>query len=776
MTIEIGLLFGLLAVMVYLFLTEKIPVDLTAFLGLAVLILAGYLTPDEAFTGFASTAVITMLSIFIVGGALLRTGVADVIGAWAHRLVGGNERLLVVTLMLVAGGMSAFMNNIAAVAVMMPAVSSIARRSGIAPSRLFMPLSFGAILGGTTTLVGTPPNIVVGALMQERNLEPFSLFDFTPIGLVLLLAGVVFMSTIGRRLLPVRRKDVGAASARELVQSYHLQDRLFTIRVPHGSHLAGRTLLEAQFGPTLSIEVLTIRRGERRIYAPDHTTVLRGDDVLLVKGKRSLLEELRGMRGIEVRPTSARELPGLTRGVSGVRAAVTKDSPAVGKTLREIRFRDRYELIVVGIVRDGRLQSENLAAGPLEPGDELIAIGASTTLDRFGHEAGFVVAETGFKALEPLQDKLFVVQIEPPSPMIGSTIGETRIGQRVGLTVGGLIRDGVTHLGVAPTEELRAGDGLVVAGEPWRLLGLVELGGSAVDDALPDTLDESSDTGVVEVAVAPRSKLAGRTLQDLQFRSKYGMQVLSIWSAGQSYRIDLTHRRLAFGDALLLQGPWGRVEQLARDSDFVVLSQHVETPRRTSKAPFALGGLLLMIAMVVSGYQPIHVAAFTAASVTVLSGALRMEEAYRVIEWRVIFLVAAVLPVGFAMERTGAALLLAEVVAEVAGPLGPHAILAALVLLASMLSQGLDGAPAVVLLAPVVQGIASGLGIDPRPLMMGVGVAASAAFMTPFSHKANMLVMGAGAYRSMDYVRVGTLLTVVVLVLITITVPLFFPF
>jgi len=183
MTLEIGFLFAVLVVMVYSFLTEKIPIDLTAFLGLAILILTGYLTPDEGFTGFSSTAVITMLSIFIVSGSLLHTGIADMVGSRAHAVLGNREVPLIVTIMLVAGALSAFMNNIAATAVLMPAVASIARRAGLSPSRLFMPLSFGAILGGTTTLVGTPPNIVAADLLIKRGLTPFHLFDFTPLGL-----------------------------------------------------------------------------------------------------------------------------------------------------------------------------------------------------------------------------------------------------------------------------------------------------------------------------------------------------------------------------------------------------------------------------------------------------------------------------------------------------------------------------------------------------------------------------------------------------------------
>jgi di/tricarboxylate transporter len=238
----------------------------------------------------------------------------------------------------------------------------------------------------------------------------------------------------------------------------------------------------------------------------------------------------------------------------------------------------------------------------------------------------------------------------------------------------------------------------------------------------------------------------------------------------------LANLKLHFGDALLLQGRREKIQLLGDDPDFVVLSASIQPVRRKSKAPFAIAGLMLMIGLVVAGFQPIQVAAFTAASLIVLSGALTMQEAYRAIEWRAIFLVAAILPVGIAMERTGAASWLSETVVSNAGPLGPYAVLAMLVVLSSVLSQGLDGAPTVVLLTPVVIQAAQGLGYSPYPLMMGVALAASAAFMTPFSHKANLLVMGAGGYKAMDYVKVGTPLTVVVLAVIVFLVPVFFPF
>ena len=253
MTFEIGFLFALLAAMVYLFLTEKLPVDLTAFLGLTILVFTGYLTPAEAFTGFSSPAVITMLAVFIVGAALLETGVADIIGGRIHAIVGSSETRLIVVLMVTCGVLSAFMNNIAATAVLMPAVATIARRAGLSPSRLFMPLAFGAILGGTTTLVGTPPNILAAQMLSERGLEPFTLFDFTPVGLMILALGVVFMLTVGRKLLPARdQQALAPVEARDLSQVYQLEERLFSIRLPDETPLDGMTLAQTRLGNDLT--------------------------------------------------------------------------------------------------------------------------------------------------------------------------------------------------------------------------------------------------------------------------------------------------------------------------------------------------------------------------------------------------------------------------------------------------------------------------------------------------------------------------------------------
>ncbi|NNE44086.1 MAG: SLC13 family permease, partial [Gemmatimonadetes bacterium] len=716
MTVEIGILFAVLTVMAYFFFTEKLPIDLTAFLGLAVLILAGFVTPSEAFTGFSSPAVITMLSIFFVSTALLITGLADFVGERLNTLIGGREVPLIIVIMVGAGVLSAFMNNIAATAVLLPAVASAARTSGIAPSRLFMPLSFGAILGGATTLVGTPPNILAADLLREKGMEPFGLFDFTPLGLMLLGVGVVYMVLFRRQLLPDRGRSEVAAPTRELFQAYQLQDNLFSVQIPEGSSLDGETLRDTRCGQALGLQVLSVLRGGQRKLVADPDTVLLGGDALLVQGEAAELENLIRVRGVAISEAQ----PGhLTRGghlVDAMSVRILEDTGFVGKTLRDLRFRERFGALVVGIRRgDGVMRSE-LASVPLEAGDELLVVGSQVQLENVAIQGSAEITQLGGAVLEDLEGHLFELHVTDQSGLVGSTVAETRMAELVGLTILGIVRGADALYGMEPTERVQAGDHLLVTGEPDRIRNLLSLGDVELQRDVSQEWLQSQDVTLVEATLAPRSRAAGQTLGDLDFRERYGLRVLAIWREGHPLHGGLARLRLRVGDALLLQGPWNRIQLLGSDPDFVVLSASAAEPRRTKKAPAALAGLLIMVGMVVTGFQPIHVAAFVGATFVVLAGAISMEEAYRGVEWRAVFLVAAILPVGMAMERTGAAALISQTVTDVAGPFGPHAVLAGLFCLSSLLSQCLDGAPAVVLLTPVALGTAEQLGLSPYPI------------------------------------------------------------
>jgi len=652
MSLEIGFLLLVLAGMVVLFLTEKLPIDLTAFLGLIVLVFAGYVTPEQAFTGFASSAVITMLSVFIVSAALLQTGVADSVGGRIHRWVGGRELPLVITVMLIAGLLSAFMNNIAATAVLMPAVASLGRAAGLSPSRLFMPLAYGAILGGTTTLVGTPPNILAGAMLRDRGLEPFALFDYTPLGLALLGVGTIYMVTIGRKLLPDRASETQSRTGPDLAEIYRLQDSMFTIRIPRASRLDGVTLGSTRMGSTLGAQIIGFARDGARHLAPTPDTMLLADDELLVQGSIDNLRELLGVQGLDVEELESGDLEA-PPGVGGIRARVRDESSFVAKTLRDLGFRERFNVVVIGLERSGEVFLEHLGSVRLEAGDVLLGLGGEAHIEALASVPDLEVLETGIEALRSIRpEQLFVLTLPTDSPLVGVSVARSQVAQLMGLTIVGVLRDAEHPVAPTPEQLLEAGDRLLVAGERARIRGLLALGDVRLEGEVGEVQLESDEVGVIEATVAPRSSVAGRSLHELSFRDRYGLQVLGVWREGHPIRGGLGSLALRVGDGLLLQGPRDKLRLLAGDRDFVVLSD-VGPQRRTEKAIWAVAGLLFMVALVVTRVQPIHVAAFTAASLVLLSGALRMEEAYRAIEWRAIFLVAAVLPVVTAMESSG---------------------------------------------------------------------------------------------------------------------------
>lgn len=777
MTLGIAFLIIVIVAMVYLFLTEKLPIDLTAFLGLVILVFTGYVTPAQAFTGFSSSAVITMLAIFIVSAGLMNSGVADVAAAWIHKLVGDNEILLLITLMLTVGILSAFMNNIAATAVMMPAVASLAKRIGISPTKVFMPLAFGAILGGGTTLVGTPPNIIAGSMLVDRGLKSFKLFDFAPIGIVILIIGVIYMVTIGRKLLPdrkIREEDAGE----ELANLYRLEEALFTVRVPEGSPIEGKTLAETEIGKLLGAQIVSVMHKGKNLLAPSADIRLQAGDELLISGAKERINELVEMQDIHVTDATVGELGSPQRGVSGVKMRIDEGSAILGKTLRETGFRGGLGIAVFALERDGKRMTGQIRDVEFREGDILYGMGMTEKVAALpGRKDLFEVEAMGSAALSDLKDEpILLIRLPKRSALLGKRIAGSQFSDLMRIMIVGVMRDGDVQWSISPDEVLHAGDQLFVCGEKDRLKTLLKIGDVELVSEVTSPGLVSEEVGVLEATIAPRSSLDGRTLADVRFRQSKGVQVIAVWRDGRPIRDNLANLQLRVGDGLLLQGKHNALGRLSSDDDLVILTPVIGEERDLRKAPYSIGALVLMIVLVVTGWQPIQVAAFAAATLVILSGALTMKEAYRVIEWRAIFLVAAVLPVGSAMESSGTAALIAKWVVEVGGGLGPYAVLASLVVLSSLLSQGLDGAPAVVLLTPVVLSTATGLHISPYPLMMGVALAASAAFMTPFSHKANLLVMGAGGYRSMDYVKVGSPLTIVVLTALVLLVPIFFPF
>jgi di/tricarboxylate transporter len=309
-------------------------------------------------------------------------------------------------------------------------------------------------------------------------------------------------------------------------------------------------------------------------------------------------------------------------------------------------------------------------------------------------------------------------------------------------------------------------------------LVLEGLHGLEIEQGRPPDLREleSEHVGLVDVVLSPHTTLADKTLRQINFREKYGLSVLAIWREGRAYRTNLRDMTLRFGDALLLYGPRQRLQMLGSERDFLVLTESAQETPRLDKAPIALLIMMAVLVPVIFDWVPIAIAVITGVILMVITKCLTMEEAYQAIEWKAVFLIAGMLPLGIAMEQTGAAQFIAEGMVGLVGGFGPLAVMAGLFLLAAVASQVMPNPAVAVLLAPIAFNTANDLGISPYPFMMVVAISASAAFLSPVGHSANILVMGPGGYRFADYTKVGIPLTIVVLLAALVFVPIFWPF
>jgi di/tricarboxylate transporter len=571
--------------------TEKLRVDVVALLVLLAVGLTGLVGPKEVFAGFSNSAVITVWAVYIVSGGLFRTGVADLLGRFILRLAGDEEARLIAVIMLTCGTMSAFMNNVGATAMLLPAVVSISRQRQVPVSKLLIPLSFSSLLGGKLTLIGTPANILATSIVAERGLPTFSFFDFTPIGIVVFATGILYMVFIGRHLLPVRQ-PLGDRQVPKQLKAY-----VSEVRVLPGGRLVGRTLLESRLGADYDFTVLAIVRGENTNPDINRDTLIESDDILLIEGS---LENL-------------------------MRATQT--------------------------------------------------------------------------------------------------------------------------------------------------LGLALASGPQVD---LDQLDKD-DNHVFEATLAPRSSMVGRSLRSMRFRDRYGFTVLAIRRQGELITERLRDVYMQFGDDLLLLGQRARLPDLLEHDDFLILEPVRISQNRRNRMPIAIGLMLLVIGLVLFAGMDIALAMVIGAVGMVITRCLTMDEAYESIDWRTVFLVAGMLPLGTAMENTGTARYIANLLLNTVGGWGPYATLAGMYLLAAMITQPMSNAAAMVLVVPIALDTALSLGANHLTFTLAVVIGAATSFLTPVGHKANVLVFGPGGYKFFDYTRVGILLTVFLFISTMIALPIFFP-
>lgn len=587
MLIVLALLVGAVA----LFATERLPVDLVALLVMSTLMLVGIITPQEGLAGFSNMATVTVGAMFVLSAGLFRTGVVNYIGGWISRV--GRRGLFpsLVAIMLVAGGISAFINNTAAVAIFIPIVLELSREARVSPSKLLIPLSFASMFGGVCTLIGTSTNILVSTIAANHGQPAFRMFEFAPLGLVLFLAGFVYMLVFGIRLIPVRR------TPGDLTQNFRLNNYLTELVVLPGSAAVGVPLIDTSLVRDYDVDVLEIFRDRREIVVPVASTVIHAGDVLRVRGDVRSLTDLEGLAGMALKP---------------------------------------------------RMK--------------------------------------------------------------------------------------------------------------WR------------DNDL-----ESLEALLIEAVVAPNSVLEGRSLRKINFRKNFGANVLALRHRGELMRNNLADTPLRAGDALLVELRRDQLDQFKRSREFVIVSEvglEKFRERRALMAMLIIAGVVLFAAL---GVLPIVVSAVVGCVLMILLGCLTLEEAYGAIEWRVIFLLAGVLTLGLALEKTGAAQLLSSGVLSVVGGFGPFAIISAFYLLTSLLTEAMSNNATAALMAPIAIATADSLGVDARPLLMAVAFAASASFMTPVGYQTNTLIYGPGHYHFSDFLRVGAPLNLMFWLLATILIPVIWP-
>lgn len=594
MTVDQILILVILLGALILFVTERLRVDVVAMLVLAALLLTGLVTVEEAFAGFASPAVITVLAVFIISGALYYSGVADALARAVLRLAGDDPVRLLIIIMVTAGIMSAFMNNIGAVAIMLPSVVSAANCLRIAPSRLLLPLAFAALLGGNITLIGTPPNILASSILDSYpELDSFGFFDFAPMGILVLVAGILYMVFIGRHLLPDRRAVTDPAELNSL-RSY-----MSEVRIAENSSLAGKTLADAGLGERHNLNIIQIQRGKNDPLFPYPDQRLRSGDILLVEGQR---------------------------------------------------------------------------------------------------------------------------------------------------------------------------DDLLLAGDMYQLVSV-----PGVDGGDPDLAVNFGRGTLAEITPGPRSDIVGLTLREIDFRNRYDLSVLAMRHSGESLVSPLSDVQLEFGDALLVQGEASKIDLLRRDDDFLVLDTPPPETRRLEKGRLALVILLATLVVITAGWLEPAAGMFIGALLMVLTGVLRIDEAYDAIEWKAIFLIACLLPLGVALESSGTAELIAQTIIRLVGDLGPMVVLMAVFVMTALLTEVISNAAAAVLVVPIAIDAALGLGASPYAFVMAVVIAASTSFLLPVGHQVNVLVFGPGGYRVTDYTKVGVWLNIIILILVAIFLPIFWP-
>ncbi len=579
MTFEQWLIFATLLLTLALFITGRWRYDVVALLALMIVTLTGLIPVANAFSGFANPAVVTVAAVLVLSRALQNSGVVDLIGDQLLRLKGG-VMVQLAALTGITALLSAFMNNIGALALLMPAAIQIARKKGISPSVFLMPLAFASLLGGMTTLIGTPPNIIASTFRAQTGAPPFGMFDFTPVGAGVAVAGLLFIILVGWRLIPSRRGQTPSADA------FDLAEYVTEVRILEGSRLKGAKLPEIHRFAEKGVNILgLVRNGERRL-APPPQTVFRADDILILQIDSEALQSL------------------------------------VAKA----------QLALVG---SERIVSEDV---------------------------------------------------------------------------------------------------------------------------------QSDEVTLMEAVVTTNSMLVGETAFSLDLRRRHGVNLLAVARQGSRLSARLDRIRLRPGDVLLLQTHVEIARDVLATLGCLPLARRQLRIGQPQRIVLPAAIFIAALALAAVGLMPVQIAFVAAVVIMIMAGLITLGEAYDSIDWPIIILWGAMIPVGEALETTGAAQLVADSLLQLSGQLSVGMILAVVLAATMFLSDVINNAAAVVLMAPIGIGVARGLSVSIDPFLIAIAIGASCAFLTPIGHQSNTLVMGPGGYKFSDYWRMGLLLEIIILV------------
>ncbi|WP_068803861.1 SLC13 family permease [Thauera phenolivorans] len=657
MTHDQTLILIILIATIAMFLWGRWRHDMVAAGSLLACVLAGLVPPAEAFAGFGHPAVITVACVLVLSRGLQTSGAVDVLTRHVLPAQAG-PTLSLAALVGVGALLSGFMNNVGAMALLMPVAVQLAGRLELPPGRVLMPLAFGTILGGMTTLIGTPPNLIVSGFRARQGDGGFAMFDFSPVGLAVAAGGVLFVALLGWRLVPARKRSDA--------ESFDTGAYLTEARVPEKSKAAGMHLREIETELDKSdAQVVGLVRNEVRMLAPSSGRVVRTGDILLIEA-----------------------------GVDSLASALS----SLGLELEEARAPEEEE----------EEEKKNAAEG----------------------EAG--------EAAE------------------GEADGRDEAGERAGNSAAGVSEQ---RLRKHETGSTAKGDAAAEIQDSSRQ----EDSEDAAETEEEKEAERSDDVVLMELVVRPESPLLGRSAKDLLLRSRYGINLLALSREGQRSRSRLRTMPIHAGDLLLMQGPADVLAQFASDFGCVPLAaRDLRIPDRGK----ALSASLIMAFAVGGAAFGLLPAAISFALGVLASMALRTvppRAVYESVDWPVIVLLAALIPVAGAMESTGAAELVARMLLEHVAR-GELVIALALVLVVTMfLSDVMNNAATAAVMCPIAIGAAQALGVGSDAFLMAVAIGASCAFLTPIGHQNNTLILGPGGFRFGDYWRLGLPLELLVL-------------